>query len=794
MKLSKLWLREWVNCSLTEHELANQLTMAGLEVDAVTPVAGEFTHVIVAEVLSTKPHPDADKLTLCEVNINADKPLHIVCGAANVRAGLKVALAMIGANLPGNFKIKESKLRGQLSQGMLCSVAELGMAEQSDGIMELECDAPVGMNLREYLTLDDYVFDIDLTPNRADCFSVLGLAREVAVLNKLPLLEKIIPTVTPGIDDVLPVNLHAPEACPRYCGRIIRNINPQASTPLWMSERLRRSGIRSVHPVVDIMNYVMLELGQPMHAFDLITIDGAINVRFSHDRERLKLLDGQELTLNERVLVIADQEKPLAIAGVMGGEQSAVQAFTTDIFLESAFFSPVVIAGVARKFGLFSDSSQRYERGVDPNLQMKALERATELILSIVGGDVGPIIEAKEVLYLPESVRFSFDANKVKQLTGLTISCDEMKGMLSGLGITITRENSGNFFDVCIPSHRFDIHQDVDLVEEIVRLYGYDKLKAEPMNAFVQAGTTCANEELAVRLARWFSSNGYHETISYSFVDPQLQEMLYPKQQFMQLLNPISSELSQMRVGMWPGLIASMIHNVHRQQHSIKFFEIGVVFDVMQQQLVEHSCIAGIMMGSQGDLNWSETTRCFDFFDLKGDLQALFASLKLSQVQFVAASHEALHPGQSAQIQINGECVGWVGALHPRLVDILDLPHEVFLFELNLDGLIRYDVPRYKLISKYPQIRRDLSFLVDKQISVMQIETAVRAVIKEDWLKAFDVFDVYTGQGIPDGKKSLAVAMTLQDDSRTLVDTEINSLISAIIKTLENEFSIILRE
>ncbi|MGC1181635.1 phenylalanine--tRNA ligase subunit beta [Legionella sp.] len=793
MKLSRLWLWEWVNFSLTEHELAAQLTMAGLEVDAVSPVAGEFTQVIVAEVLSTMPHPDADKLTLCEVNINADKPLQIVCGAANVRAGLKVALAKIGAVLPGDFKIKESKLRGQISQGMLCSIAELGMAEQSDGIMELDNDAPIGMDLREYLSLDDFVIDVDLTPNRADCFSVLGIAREVAVLNKKTLHEKTYAPVTPTIDDVLPIQVQNPEECPWYCGRIIRNINLQTSTPLWMSERLRRSGIRAVHPVVDIMNYVMLELGQPMHAFDLAAIQGGIKVRLSNDKEQLQLLNGQEVHLNENVLVIADEEKPLAMAGIMGGELSAVQTYTQDLFLESAFFNPQIIAGVARKFGLFSDASQRYERGVDPNLAIKALEQASALILSLVGGQAGPIIEVKNEHHLPTTVAFAFDTNKVKKLTGLAISHEEIKNLLKGIGITILGEHD-KFFEVSIPSHRFDIQHDVDLVEEVIRLYGYDNLQAEPMNALLQAGTICVREESAARFACWFSSKGYHETISYSFVDPQLQEAIYPHHQFMQLLNPISSELSQMRVGMWPGLIASMIYNVHRQQNFIKLFEIGVVFDVVQQQLTERPCIAGLLTGELGGTNWSETTRSVDFFDLKGDLQSLFMSLKLTDVEFIAAPHEALHPGQSAQIQINGDFVGWIGVLHPRLTDALGLHYDVLLFELNLQALISHEAPRYKTISKYPQIRRDLSFLVDKNISVKQIESAVRGTIKENWLKTFDVFDVYTGQGIPEGKKSLAIAMTLQDEGRTLVDVEINLLISAIITMLENEFSITLRE
>ncbi|KTD59962.1 phenylalanine--tRNA ligase subunit beta [Legionella shakespearei] len=793
MKLSKLWLREWVNFTLTEQKLADQLTMAGLEVDAVSPVAGEFTHVVVAEVLSTKPHPDADKLTLCEVNANTDKPLKIVCGAANVRAGLKVALAMIGAQLPGGLQIKESRLRGELSQGMLCSVTELGLAEHSEGIMELEQDAPVGMDIREYLTLNDHVLDVDLTPNRADCFSVLGIAREVAVLNQLPLLEQLVATVTPVIDDVLAINLKNPEACSRYCGRVIRNINPEATTPLWMSERLRRSGIRVLHPVVDVMNYVMLELGQPMHAFDLATLKGDINVRFSTNTEHLELLDGQNVTLSEKVLVIADEEKPLAMAGIMGGAASAVQAHTRDVFLESAFFNPIVIAGVARSYGLFSDSSQRYERGVDPYLQMKALERATSLILSIVGGEAGPVIEACDMKHLPGKIAFRFDTNKVKKLTGLTISLAEMRTLLEGLGITISREEN-NCFDVQVPSHRFDIQQDVDLVEEIIRLYGYDNLTAQPMNTEVQAGCASANEHIATQLAIWFRAKGYHETISYSFVDPELQEELYPRKEFMQLLNPISSELSQMRIGMWPGLIASMIYNVHRQQNAIKFFETGVVFDVQQQQLSERPCIAGLLMGEQGGLSWNESTRFFDFYDLKGDLQSLFSMLKLGNVEFKPAVHDALHPGQSAEIIINGEHVGWMGTLHPRLSAALDLHQDVLLFELNLHSLINPVSPLYKTISKYPQIRRDLSFLVDKKITARQIEAAVKSAVQDNWLKAFDVFDVYVGKGIPEGKKSLAVAMTLQDSSRTLVDSEINLLISAIIKTLENEFSIILRE
>ncbi|MFI4962789.1 MAG: phenylalanine--tRNA ligase subunit beta [Legionellales bacterium] len=793
MKLSMLWLNEWVKSSLTERELASQLTMAGLEVDAVSPVAGTFNKVIVAHVLGTKPHPDADKLTLCEVDAKTGANLQIVCGASNVRPGLKVALAMIGAVLPGDFKIKESKLRGELSQGMLCSLSELGLAEHSEGIMELEADAPLGMDLRDYLNLEDQVLDIDLTPNRADCFSVLGIAREVAVLNKLPLLEPTIDPVIPTTDEVIPVHLKNPEACPRYCGRIIRGINSEAVTPLWIRERLRRGGIRTVHPVVDVMNYVMLELGQPMHAFDLATIKGEINVRFGHENEKLELLDGQEVTLSDKVLVIADKEKALAMAGIMGGAHSAVNADTCDVFLESAFFNPITTAGIARTYGLFSDSSLRYERGVDPCLQAKALERATGLIVSITGGKVGPIIDTVDSNYIPKPVNLSFDTKKVERLTGLNISLEAMKVLLEGLGIVIKSTNNA-VFEVSIPSHRFDIQLDVDLVEEIIRLYGYDNLIAQPINSLVQFGKTCANERIGSELATWFSGRGYNETISYSFVDPEIQAELYPGYEFMELLNPISAELSQMRAGLWPGLIASMVYNVHRQRNAVKIFEMGVVFEVCEGQLTERTCIAGLLMGDQGGLNWSETTRVFDFYDLKGDLQSLCSLLKLEDVAFTASTHPALHPGQTAEITVGGNSIGWIGTMHPRLSTALDLQYDVLLFELNLAGLMNPVTPGYKSISKYPQIRRDLSFLVDEAVPAFEIEREVRKVVTENWLKAFDVFDVYTGSGVPEGKKSLAVSMTLQDDNRTLVDAEINLLISAIIKSLENNFSIILRD
>ena len=792
MKVCESWLREWVNPSLTGQQLADQLTMAGLEVDGRNPVAGVFNDVVVAKVVKTSPHPQADKLTLCEVDAGETAPYQIVCGAANVRAGLTVALARPGAHLPGDIHINETMLRGQLSQGMLCSSSELGLEDSSEGIMELPDDAPLGVDFREYLALNDHVLDIDLTPNRADCLSIAGLAREVAALNKLSMKAFPAPVIQPAIDELLTVHVQAPEACPQYGVRIIRGINPHATSPLWLKERLRRSGLRALHPVVDVINYVMLELGQPMHAFDLQAIQGDINVRYAHQNEQLELLDGQEITLAEQVLVIADSSKPLAMAGIMGGEASAVQAQTTDILLESAFFNPVVIAGVARRYGLCTDSSQRFERGVDPAVNGLALERATELLQNIVGGTAGPVNVVSNTEKLPTKLSILFNPCKVKQLTGLDISEDDMALMLEGLGMRVSRQQKTWVIDV--PTHRFDIHLEVDLVEEIIRLYGYDNITGQPMIAAVTAGKINPSEQLLTRIAAFLSHRGYHETISYSFVDPALQQEIYPDTQTLELLNPISLELSQMRAGMWPGLIASMIYNMHRQQTAIRFFETGVVFDVNGDQVQERTCIAGLLTGEQGELNWSEPTRKFDFFDVKGDLQALFAAFNINEVRFVSATHPALHPGKTARVLIGDKEAGWLGVLHPRLLDALDVNGEVMLFELALDSLQDTLPASYNRISKYPQIRRDLSLLVNQEVSAEQIERVVREEAAADWLKAFDVFDVYTGESIPAGKKSLAIALTLQDDKRTLVDAEINAVIGAIISKLDDEFAIILRD
>lgn len=791
MKVSENWLREWVNPAVDVNQLAALLTMAGLEIDAVSPVAGVFNKVIVAKVIETRAHPQANKLTLCKIDTGSDV-LDVVCGASNVRPGLKVALAQVGAELPGDLVIKEAQLRGELSQGMLCSASELGLSDSSEGILELDSDAPIGMDFRQYLSLDDQVLDIDLTPNRSDCLSVLGIAREVSALTATPLNPLAQTNVLPQTDASIAVTLQAPSACSRYCGRVITGINPHATSPLWLRERLRRAGLRSIHPVVDVTNYVMLELGQPMHAFDISKLKGDISVRFGNQHETLTLLDNRQVTLAETILVIADDEKPLAIAGVMGGLDSAVDEETTSVFLESAFFNPVVIAGVARKYAMFTDSAQRFERGVDPFLSRQALERASELLLAIVGGTAGPVTDAMDSVNFPTPKKVTFNPEKVKKLTGLQLEKSRMLAILTGLGMKV--DDSQAIWTIDVPTYRFDITLDVDLVEEIVRLHGYDKLVGDTMIANVQAGVINPLESLFVRAGQFFAARGYHETISYSFVDPQLQRVLYSDENNLNLLNPISAELSQMRKGLWAGLLAAMIYNVHRQQSSIKFFETGVIFDQTSGNLVERHCLAGLLHGDYAPVSWNESARKFDFFDLKGDLHAFFNSLQLSGMTFQPESHDALHPGKSAAIYRNGQRIGWCGVLHPRIADAFELQSDVVLFEMELQGISNSQAARYQPISKFPQIRRDLSLLADNKISMAQIELAIKETVDDRLLKSIDVFDVYQGESIPVGKRSLALALILQDAQRTLIDNEINEIIGAILKKLEDKFAITLRD
>lgn len=792
MKVSESWLRSLVNTDISVEQLASQLTMAGLEVDSVSPVAGDFTNVVVAKVIEAEPHPEADKLTICIVDAGDEEPHTVVCGASNVRQGIKVALAKLGATLPGGFKIKKVKLRGQPSCGMLCSGSELGLEEKSDGIMELSKEAPIGQDLRTYMNLNDNMLDIDLTPNRADCLSHMGIAREIAAINNLSLNEIGISNIDARIDESVNVCIDETDACPHYYGRIIKNIDTTAITPLWMAERLRRSGVRPLHPVVDVTNYVMMAIGQPMHAFDASKLSGSIHVRFAKEQEPIMLLDGQEIQLNEKNLVIADEQKALALAGIMGGLDSAVEAQTKHVFLESALFKPQYIAGIARQHGLFTDSSQRFERGVDPALAKTALDYATSLLLDIVGGEPGPITFDKHSEDLTIKDVVSFKPEKVEQLTGVELSENKMAEILNSLGFDVVSEI--NPWQVTVPTHRYDVSFDVDLVEEIIRLYGYQNIQAKPLLSESVSGKPNQMEQLTDNISKILVARGYHETISYSFVDPTLQQAIYPEKKALDLLNPISTELSQMRVGLWPGLIASMVHNIHRQNHSMKLFETGVVFDYCNDKIEENMCIAGLITGKHDPFNWAAPERQLDYFDLKGDLEALFSACNLSRVQFKTSTNPTLHPGKSALMILDDQVVGELGVLHPKFNDELGLISEVVIFQLTISHLICRDRVRYQKISKYPQIRRDLSMIVHEKVLAVDIEKTISDALSGQLLKSFDVFDVYQGEHIPEGKKSIAVTFTLQDAQKTLTDDEINSSIDAILKSLKSKHAITLRD
>lgn len=790
MKFSEKWLREWVNPALDTDALVEKLTGAGLEVDAVEAVAGEFSGVVVGQVTSVTSHPDADKLRLTKVNVGADELLDIVCGASNVREGLKIPVAVIGSVLPGNFKIKQAKLRGVPSFGMLCSSKELGLTESADGLMELADDAPVGEDFRVYLDLDDTAIDIDLTPNRSDCLSVAGVAREVGVLTSEDINAVACDDVNATSSKTFEVKVEASAACPRYLGRVIENINPAAETPVWMQEKLRRSGLRSLGPVVDVTNYVMLELGQPMHAFDLDKIDQAIHVRLSEQGEKLTLLDGQEIETQAGTLLISDTQKPLALAGVMGGKESAVSSQTTSLFLEAAFFAPEAIAGKARSYGLHTDSSHRFERGVDPELAKSAINRATALLLEIVGGEAGPVIEQCSEKELPEIASIHLRADRIKRVLGLELNKETVSEQLTRLGLVI--ENVDGGWQVSVPSFRFDLAIEVDLIEELGRLYGYDKLpNTRPQGTVL---TTNITETLTPveRLQNVLVDRGYYEAVTYSFVEPKIQQLLAEDTSApIKLANPISADLSVMRTSLWPGLVQAMVYNANRQHERIRLFEVGRVFKGTLDNIDQHRQIGGLIYGSQYAEQWSQKPRNVDFFDIKADVEAL---LKLGggQITYEAESHPALHPGQSARVYKNGKAIGWLGALHPKLNKPLDIDGKVYVFELSLSDVVETDVPEFETLSKFPALRRDLALLVDDAITAGQIEDCLRE-IDSDILKSFQLFDVYSGDGVELGKKSLAVAFILQHKERTLTDDEVDSLLNSVTEALAQTLNATIR-
>ncbi|MDR5905938.1 phenylalanine--tRNA ligase subunit beta [Franzmannia qiaohouensis] len=780
MKFSEQWLREWVSPQLATQALADQITMAGLEVDAIERVAGDFNAVVIAEVVAKTPHPDADKLNVCQVDDGSGESLQVVCGAPNVEVGQKVPFARVGAVLPGDFTIKPAKLRGVESRGMICSASELGLEEDtSAGILELPASAPVGDDLRLWMGLDDSTIEVDLTPNRGDCLSVLGMAREVGVLNRLALDGPALEAVPASHDQGFAIEVADAERCPRYLGRVIKGVDVSAETPLWMVERLRRSGVRSIDPVVDVTNYVMLELGQPLHAFDLANLDARIEVRRARPGERLTLLDGQDIALRDDTLVIADAKGALAIAGVMGGELSGVSAATRDIFLESAFFSQLAVAGQARSYGLHTDASHRFERGVDPALTARAAERATQLLLEIVGGEAGPLVEVASAAHLPGERQVALRAERLEQALGKRLAGDEVVEILERLGMQVETQVDG--WSARVPSWRFDIAIEEDLIEELARIHGYNRLPVRRPVARLGLRADHEVRQPLARLRRQLVARGYQEAISYSFVAPELQQALHPGARSPRLANPISSDMAVMRYSLFPGLIKALQHNLNRQQQRVRLFETGLVFRGELDDLEQVPMVGALVCGSREPEGWAGGRDKVDFYDLKGDLESLIAlGGDAAAWRFEPAEHSALHPGQTAQVLHRGEAVGWIGTLHPAVRAQLGLKVDALLFEVRQDALTEGVLPSFSALSRYPEVRRDLALLVDEDLPLQALLDCLREQAGE-WLTELKLFDVYLGQGVPEGRKSLALGLTWQHPSRTLNDDEINQLVDAIV-------------
>ncbi|WP_417762531.1 phenylalanine--tRNA ligase subunit beta [Shewanella sp.] len=795
MKFSESWLREWVNPAISREELSQQITMAGLEVDDVEGVAGEFSGVVVGEVVECGQHPDADKLRVTKVNVGGDELLDIVCGAPNCRLGLKVCVAVVGAVLPGDFKIKKAKLRGQPSHGMLCSYGELGVDIESDGIIELPADAPIGTDVRDYLQLNDAIIDVDLTANRADCLGMVGLAREVGVLNRVTVTEPTWEAVSASIDDTITVDVQATDACPRYLSRVINKVNVTAKTPDWMIEKLRRSGIRSIDPVVDITNYVLIEFGQPMHAFDKANITGSLQVRLGDGVEKLTLLDGNEITVPADTLVVADDNGPLALAGIFGGEHSGVNAETQDIVLECAFFAPLAIMGKARNLGLHTDSSHRFERGVDPELQHKVMDRASRLIIDICGGEAGPVVEVKADQYLPKAADITLRRAKLDKLLGHHVPDADVAEIMTRLGFNVSDVDGG--WQVTTATYRFDMAIEEDLIEEVARIYGYNNI---PDTAPVAALKMSQHQESNISLRKVRSmlvARGFQEAVTYSFVDPKLQNLIHPEQSAMVLPNPISSEMSAMRLSLFTGLLTSVGYNQARQQGRVRLFETGLRFTPdadAPMGVRQEPMLAAVIAGPQSDEHWAIDSKTVDFFDLKGDLEAIIGlTLADAEFSFKAGSHAALHPGQCAEITRNDQTIGYIGAVHPALEKPFGLNGKTIVFEVSLDALLHASLPVAAPVSRFPANRRDIAVVVDESVPAGKILSTIKKV-GGNQLVGLNLFDVYRGQGVVEGKKSLAIALTLQDNARTLEEKEIAATVEVVVSALKDEFNASLRD
>ncbi|HAJ71010.1 MAG TPA: phenylalanine--tRNA ligase subunit beta [Methylophilaceae bacterium] len=782
MQFSENWLRSFVNPPLDSEALCHALTMTGLEVEEVVPVAPAFDKIVIGEIMEAIKHPDADRLQVCKVNVGAEV-LQIVCGAANARVGLKAPCALVGAELPG-ISIKQAKVRGVESFGMMCSAKELGLAAEATGLLELPAHAPAGQDIREFLDLNDHCITLKLTPNRADCLSVLGIARDVVAMTGAPLNTPVVTPVEITSGKSVDIKIDAAEACPAYFGCVIEGVNAQASTPDWISRHLERSGIRSISAIVDITNYVLLELGQPMHAFDLAKLQGGVNVRFAHAGETLKLLNDPTVNLSNDDLLITDDSGPIALAGIMGGEPSSVTATTTSIFLESAFFTPEAIAGKARRLGLSTDSSYRFERGVDFGNTQQALTRAISLVLSICGGHAGAVTQVVNTLPVRQQVKLRYA--RLLSVLGIEIPKATVGQLLTQLGFAYTE--SASVFSVQAPSYRFDIAREEDLIEEIARLHGYDKIPAITPHAELPMLASTEAQFSINWLRQVMQMQGYQEVVTYSFVDASWERDLLANPTPIALKNPIASNMSVMRSSLWGGLLDTLSYNLNRKQERAMLFELGSTYHLVDGRYHEESRVSGLFYGDYAPEQWATEKREVDFFDVK----ATVALLARHQAEFRQEAHPALHPGQTARIYLRGKAIGWLGKLHPKWQQHYDLTKSTFLFELNVKDLLDSHVPVYQEVSKFLPVRRDIAIVVDEKIPVQAILDAVDQA-QIPLLQQIQLFDVYQGKGITENKKSLAFLVLMQDTHKTLVDIEAEEAMAKLLKLLENKFDAQLR-
>jgi phenylalanyl-tRNA synthetase beta chain len=797
VKVTYRWLQEYAPLAVPA-ELAKQLTLAGLEVESVAPVAPPFSGVVVGEVIQSGRHPNAEKLSLCQVTTDGTNRLQIVCGAGNVRAGLKVAVAMVGASLPDGVIIKSTKLRGLESNGMLCSARELGLGTEHDGIMELPDSLKAGEDLRAALDLDDVVLEVNATPNRGDCMSVFGIARDYAAAQERRYLAARVDSVAARGTAAFPVTLEAPAACPVFASRVIRGVKAGVASPPWLRERLRRVGINSISPIVDVTNYVMMDLGQPMHAYDLARVDAGIRVRPATPNERLTLLDDKEYELGPDFLVIADARGAIGLAGVMGGRATAISDSTRDVLLEAAHFAPDAVAGRARRLGLFTDAAQRFERGVDPTLPPAAIERATALLVAIVGGEPGPVQVARAAAGAAAGAEewVSLRRARLAKLLGVSVPDGDVHAVLAAVSGRV--ETTAEGWRVRKPPHRFDIRIEEDLIEEVARLRGFDSIAESHAVAPQIAGEATESRVANERLLTAMADRGYREVITYSFVDPVLQQQLFPGTPSLRLANPISADLADMRVSLWIGLVQACRENLRRQQTRVRLFEIGTKFQLRGQSpggdLEEIETLAGIATGTRRPEQWGSPREPLDFYDVKADVQdALALTGDASSVRFEAEALACLRPGRSARIYRGSKAVGWLGELHPQLVKAINLPSSAFLFELEIDSAFYSKPMKYNSISKFPSVRRDLAIVVDESVPLAVLQENV-TVSASGLLSELRVFDVYRGPGVETGRKSIALGLILQDSSRTLTDVDADAVVTAVTARLRDELSATIRD